>query len=205
MKLQTISPRWTDTCVVAASGPSLTPEVAEACRGYPTLAIGDACYLLPWAEAMYHCDSRWWKVHDGCPDFAGEKWSGDADGEKSEVAALYGLNIVHGQSAEGFSLDPSFIHWGGNSGFQAINLAILWGGRPVVLVGFDMRRVNGQGHFFGEHPQGLINRDYTHFAPAFQLAAKLLPDDIKIVNATPGSALNCFPTARLDDALTAAA
>lgn len=157
---------------------------------------------------LYSCDAKWWDVHADCDGFAGEKWSShggvDSNG-KIETAEKHGLNLVGGADAEGFSLDPSVIHFGSNSGFQAINLAILFGAKRILLVGFDMTAGNGKAHFFGDHPPGLIqNRNYERFIPAFNAAAKRLPRGVEIINCTPNSALRCFPMADLIDALSTA-
>lgn len=202
-----IEPRWS-ACVVAASGPSLTADVAASCRGETVLAVNDAYRLFPAAPVLYACDSKWWDVHEGCPGFVGEKWSSHGSAEhndKTECAVRYDLDLVQGHDREGFSLNHSCIHYGSNSGFQAINLAILFGARRIVLVGFDMSS-QGKSHFFGEHPEGLIrNSSYERFIPQFERAARRLPADIKIINSTPGSALRCFPMMDLEDALSLAA
>ncbi|MPZ58445.1 MAG: hypothetical protein GEU91_18520 [Rhizobiales bacterium] len=204
---ETISPRWSE-CIVAATGPSLTPGVADACHGHRVVAVNDAYRLLPFADVLYACDTKWWDVHAGCSGFAGERWSchGDAvHNDKRLAAERYGLMLVRGRDAEGFSLDPSRIHYGSNSGFQAINLAILFGAKRIVLVGFDMR-VNGTRHFFGDHPSPLLNSsDYVKWVPIFARAARMLPPEIEIINATPGSALTCFPMMDLADGLVSAA
>jgi hypothetical protein len=187
--------------VVAATGPSLTEAVAERCRGSRVLAVNDAYRRLPWAEVLYACDQEWWNVHQGCPDFAGEKWSSHEAGtnDKLATAERYGLRLVQGRDGEGFSLDPSVIHYGSNGGFQALNLALLMGAKRVLLVGFDMHATNGR-HFFGDHPEPLSNYvRYETLVPYFRRAAALLPRGIEIVNCTPGSALDCFPAARLED------
>jgi hypothetical protein len=147
--------RWEgETVIVAAPGPSLTVEVAERCRGHRTIVVQDAWRLLPWAEALYGCDLTWWEHHNGVPDFAGEKWSTHDDGtnDKRDAEAKYGVKLIAGKAAESFSTDPAVLHYGSNSGFQAVNLAIVWGAARIVLVGFDMRVVGGKRHFFGDHP-----------------------------------------------------
>jgi hypothetical protein len=196
--------------IVAATGPSLSPEVAEACAGRKVLAVNDAYRLFPWAEVLYACDAAWWNVHHGCPGFAGEKWSSHGaagrikHNDKSAVAEKYGLKLVAGRDGDGFSFEPDVIHYGSNSGFQAINLALLMGARRIILVGFDMGCTNGRRHFFGDHPPGLRNAtSYQNFIRALERAAKLLPPGIEILNATPGSALRCFPMVTLNDALAA--
>jgi hypothetical protein len=106
---------------------------------------------------------------------------------------------------QGFSYDPEVIHYGSNSAFQAVNLAghfIGWVGR-IVLIGVNMQVVSGKSHFFGEHPRGLRNTtNYSGFITAFERAKKTLPDSVQVLNATPNSALKCFPRVDLHDALS---
>jgi len=193
---------------VAAPGPSLTPEVAEQVNatGWPVLVCQDAWRLFPNAEKLYGCDARWWIQYEGVPGFHGEKWSTHHKGvsnDKTHVAEEYGVNLVRGGRAQykGFSLDPDVIHYGDNSGFQALNMAVLLGSTYIVLVGYDMSH-KGKGHFFGEHPAGLHNqKHYERWVPEFDAAAKNLPEGVKIINATPDSALNSFPTMGLGEAI----
>src|SRR5262245_5637169 len=157
MTLETIQPRWNDgrTVVVAAPGPSLSSPVAERCRPFTALAIKEAYRLFPWAEVLYGCDEKFWNRYDGCRDFAGERWSSHGiagTDDKQQAAAKYGPKLVQGRSGHTFSLDGHAIHYGDNSGFQAINLAILFGATHIVLVGFDMKVVNGQRYFCRPHP-----------------------------------------------------
>jgi hypothetical protein len=166
------------------------------------IAVSDAWRPMPWAGALYSCDARWWDLHK--PDYAGEKWSSHhAPGnDKLGAAARHGLRLVRGQPGKGFSMDPGCIHYGANSGFQALNLALLFGAVDIVLVGFDMRLVGGRSHFFGDHPAVLRRTgSYQNFIRAFEVAAARLPGGIGIRNATPESALRCFPEIDLDQAL----
>jgi hypothetical protein len=210
--VERISPDWAgEPCIVAAPGPSLTPEVAQACRmarwlkQWRVIAVQDAYRLMPWADALYGCDPRWWDHHKDCAGFAGEKWSthqDDAANGKLKQAEAYGLRLVKGEHGSIFSTDPSVIRYGSNSGFQAINLAILKGCKRIVLVGFDMQRTGGKGHFFGEHPKGLAaHTHYEQFIRHFADAAKRMPAGVKIVNATSSTALTCFSMRSLEDAL----
>jgi len=192
--IETVHPRWDDFCVVAATGPSLTEEVADACRGYPVLAVKDAARLrMPWAEVMYCCDTWWWERFDGLRSFAGERWSSHEKraNEKLEIAAKYGVRLVRGSYGTSFSTDPALIHYGSNSGYQAVNLAIhlLRGPRKrIALVGFDMRTCERR-HFFGPHKDRHNGVKYERFIPSFEQAAKGLPREIEIINCTPGSAM----------------
>src|SRR5262245_25784727 len=125
MVLKSVERRWNDaghTCIVAAPGPSLTPAVADRCKGLNAVVVKEAYRIFPWADAMYGCDTKFWDRRNGCPDFVGEKWSShdDDNNNKFDTAEKYGLRLVRGYQGEGFSFDQNVIHYGSNSGFQAI-------------------------------------------------------------------------------------
>ena len=84
---------------------------------------------MPWADVLYGCEPRWWNVHKDCDGFEGVKWSthdkASSANDKIEIADKYDINIVKGAHGPGFSTDPGLIHYGDNSGFQSVNLAIL--------------------------------------------------------------------------------
>ncbi len=196
--------------IIAATGPSMTPDVAKKCvtaqlSGWKIAAVNDAYKLLPSSDILYACDVAWWNVHKGCQDFSGEKWSSISDknsGDKKSAALKYRLKLIRGIHGDGFSSSPDKIHYGSNSGFQTINLVINLGAQLIVLVGYDMRSVNGKRHFFGNHPAPLSNMSrFESFVCKFDTAAKTLPPRVRIINATPGSAIKCFPMVDLDQTL----
>ena len=156
---------------------------------------------MPWADVLYGCDARWWNAHNGT-DFQGEKWSSHNNKEhaddKLEVSEKYDLNLIRGIAGEGFSTKDDLIYYGDNSGFQAVNLAMVMGATDIILVGFDMRIVSGRSHFFGDHPKGLFQRkEYDSFAKKFVKP----PEGVTIINATPGSAIKAYPVMEFDEAI----
>jgi hypothetical protein len=166
--------------------------------------VQDSYKLMPWADALYACDDRWWNIHQTCNEFAGEKWSTHEPlgNDKLAVADKFAVRLVEGIHSDQFSFDAGKISYGSNSGFQAVNLALLKGCRRIVLVGFDMRAVQGKMHFFWDHPKGLHNPcSFDDFARRFTAASKVLPKDVRIVNATPDSALLCFKMLPLETAI----
>lgn len=195
----------------------MTEDVARFVRmqrwqeGWRVIAVNDVYKLIPYADILYSCDERWWIAHDGAKKFHGERWSSHSTNrsmldDKMACAERFGLNLVSGADGEGFSIDQRFIHYGGGSGGQAINLAILKGCTRIVMVGFDCRRVEGKTHFFGAHPEPLrdmTDEDFRNPAIEFKWAAEKLPAHISIVNATPGSAIRSFPMKGLEDACRA--
>lgn len=226
MLARRLYPHWLgSTVIVAATGPSLTEDVAAKCiaSGLHTVAVNDAYLLFPNADILYACDAAWWDHHEGVPKFRGERWSShnpDPDSkagskpidDKLEAAKRWGLNLIRGEIRPGFSFDSHCIHYGGNSGFQAINIAIHLGAARIILVGFNMRngsKPTGRGrgsetiyHFFGPHrgPK-LRNNDPLTFVPQFNEAARRMNGRVEIINCTPDSALRCFPWMDLERAL----
>lgn len=96
------------------------------------------------------------------------------------------------------------VNGGGNSGFQALNIAVQFGCKRIVLVGFDMRLDRGV-HWHGRHPQGLNNPSdnlLVHWRRAFHKAAGTLADlGIEVLNASPVSTLTAFPIVSLREAI----
>lgn len=83
-----------------------------------------------------------------------------------------------------------------------MNLAVQWGARKLLLIGFDM---NGS-HWYGRNYwQGANNPDdgnFRRWIAAFETAAGQLKQmGVEVVNCSPYSALNCFPKMTLEEAL----
>ena len=186
-----------------ATGPSLTQEVVDTIRPYKDkfvmFGINDAYRAVDYLDEHYACDEKWWTTHGD--DFRKKypnlsSWTGHAVG----AASKYNLQFVKGKHANGFSLDSKLIHYGQNSGYQALNVALLMGGCKFLLVGYNMKAVGKKKHFFGDHPAGLNkNSPYQSFIRNYET----IQPGIKnlIINCTPNSALTCFETADLKEAL----
>ena len=176
--------------------------------GFSVVAVNDAYRLFPDADLLYACDAAWWRAHDGARSFRGERWNQIAVGgatHKHDLAAQaqWGLYSVASKNAPLPFLTGEIIAQGFNSGFQAVNLAVLMGAREVVLVGFDMSAHGGKTHFFGNHPRPLVNESpYGMFLKAFDRAAPVYAAaGIRIINATERTALKSFPLMTLERAL----
>jgi hypothetical protein len=108
-----------------------------------------------------------------------------------------------GQDGRGLGRN-GVIHFGSNSGYQAINLAYLFQATIIYLLGFNMQQVNGKAHFFGSHPNkhGMVDGSYHAFVHQFDdLAVDLTSEGVQVINCTDNSALHQFPKARLEDVL----
>ncbi len=186
-----------ETVVCIGSGPSLTQADVDACRGRTrVLVVNDGYRLAPWADALYACDHAWWRAHDGVPDFAGAKYGLDLRSSK------YGVQILRNTGESGLETDPTCLRTGRNSGAQAIGLAVHYGAKRIMLLGYDMQRTGGQSHWFGEHPQGLRRPPLSEFLPFFdQLVPAAKSLGVEIVNCSRETAIKKIPRATLQSAL----
>lgn len=163
--------------------------------------------MAPHADVIYACDARWWKYHgdEVCRQFRGARWTHqDADEprpEQDEVANRYGLQQAMGRRRDGLGRDV--MHYGDNSGYQAINLAYLWGAGRILLIGYDMQRTGGRSHWFGDHPPELnAGSEYSAWAVRFRpLAADLRDEGVEVINCSRATAIDAFPLAALADVL----
>jgi len=99
------------------------------------------------------------------------------------------------------------VGYGGNSGFQALNLAVQFGCRTIILVGFDMTLANGV-HWHGKHDGRLRNPTKTSTARWRGVldaqAEPLSRMGVTVLNASLKSALTAYPKMTFADAMRAA-
>ncbi len=200
--------------------PSLTFATGKAFKclqcngsGIKTDDVCSLCYGTGQCSscASYFCDAKWWR---GQMD-ANRRTQ---DGVHSFHDAIYKLNWFSGSSdfldhpqvhalrltgQSGHEDAPDGLRHGSNSGYQAIELAVKLGAKRIVLLGYDMKVDGGRSHWHDEPRQ----RDFADVAarsmlPHFaSLVEPLKALGVEVVNATPGSAIECFPKASLEDAL----
>jgi hypothetical protein len=186
------------TVAVLASGPSMSAATADAVRAarLPAVAVNDTYRLAPWADMLYAADSGWWRHHAvDALRFAGLKVTCDAGTPFPQVLGL------RNAGADGFENDPGAVRTGGNGAYQAVHIAAHAGAARILLFGLDFHGT----HWHGRHAEPLANTapyTFTLWAKQFAALAVLLDRrGVRVVNATPGSALNCFPVIEPDLAL----
>jgi hypothetical protein len=164
--------------------------------------------IVPDLAVLYACNLAWWQYY-WSPDLAAhisEKWT-----TNFLAADRFGLHWVAERNAPGLSADPSIVHHGHGSGFTLLNLVYLMGAARIVLIGYDLKyapdydgRTQRVGsvprHYFGEYPAQLQHwpsvqvRDGVHVELCDLYASVARQGLVEIVNATPESALTCFPS-----------
>lgn len=171
--------------------------------------------LAPWADVLLASDRRWWIEHEAdARAFAGLKVTVEPPGGCERLNWSDVMQLKNG-GAVLFDDRPTHVGGGGNSGFHAVHLAAHFGATKILLCGFDMQSEAGlkqdlnekkkraRQHWFGEHawrsnlriPFDLFIERFTRSAPEFAKRG------IRVINCTPGSALQCFPFMTIEEAL----
>jgi hypothetical protein len=189
------------TCVIAASGPSLTHEQLQVARYTHPLIVTNATFrLAPWADVIFGIDFMFWRSYADELRKAAlmhKCWTCD-----SAAAERWQLKYMRNIARDG--LGKRELCTGGNSGYAAINLAYLFGCRRILLIGFDMREgPNGEKHWHPDHPSPCVQKhQFEEWLHKFtKLAADLKAEGCEVINCTPGSALDVFPRSTLESEL----
>ena len=161
---------------VLCTGESLTVEDVEYCRGKcSVVAVSDAVFMAPWADALVSHDAAWWLAHPEVR-FDGPKWTRHPQG-------LSELGVNHHPFPAG------------NSGALGVAVARDMGATKIILLGCDLVG----SHFFGPHTAGtgsgasykpLKNPTEERFREMHRHFAQFRK--LPVVNCSPVSELTCF-------------
>jgi len=159
----------------------MSQAVADSVRGQKVGVLTSAYPLAPWADFLAATDAGWWRNYPDAKLFAGAKYS----------AAKVGDEVTQ--------IATSHVGTSSSSGVLALEVAKQRGATRILLLGFDHKGT----HYFGPYKNGLRNtpdRRRKEHAEQFAQWGRV-NKDIEVLNCTEGSALKCFPMARLDDCL----
>ena len=164
-----------------APGPSASVEDPERVRaaGIPLGAIGNAFQLAPWADFLAATDSSWGRKYPEALRLSCDRYT------MHEVRSVERVKVAGYVSV--------------NSGVLGLECAKRYGATRILLLGFDMHG----SHFFGPYTNGLSNTSEARRRMHLSQYAKWEKANrgIEILNCAEGSALKCFPMARLDEYL----
>lgn len=184
--------------LIVGTGPSLNPEQFKNTKlkkfGCNRAFEFDLDVLA--ATNYQFWDYYWPQIKD----LRCDKWT-----PYKPTADKYGIRYIQEKGLPGLSTDPVYIHHHHGSGPIILNIALHYGVKTMLLVGWDMRH-HGERHYFGEYPEPM-HHITKNLGPNGELIGLIKemetinPADygIEIINCTPGSALTHFPQGRLDD------
>ena len=211
-----VPPAWKgETCVILAGGPSLNDVDLSPLWRTRVIAINDSWRQYPLADVFYFCDPQWWLDQEllnlnslsrkgyvtSFEEIKGRFWVSGSEPFENDARIQF-LKLT-GQT--GLETNPTGLRHGSNSGYQAANLAYHFGVKKIILLGYDMRVVNGRTHWHSERrePAEQFAVTLSHsMLPLFEtLRAPLQEAGVEVINATPDSALKVWPYVPLEEAL----
>lgn len=218
-----------ETAVLIATGPSISREevnfvrIAQRKDQCRIFTINNSYQLAPETDVHVSCNEDWWKWYwkrdNILRDMSGDKFTW-----YKYLADEYKIKYIKAIEGDGLSLDPKVIHINNGSGPMAINLALHYGIKKLLLIGHDMKfspDYNGRQqkagskprHYFGEYPKPLrhwpsvkIGLTKPGVIDGLIEVYNKMPSDLKkagmeVINCTKGSALPTFPMSTLKDEL----
>lgn len=182
-----------ETVFVLAGGPSVLDLDLSLLEGRRVVAVKSAWLMYPAADILFFADGRWWKQPDLQPrSFAGLIVTTAAEIGDPRVMKM--KKVV----PTALSDKPDTLALARTSTTGAINLAVHYGAKRIVLLGVDGKLApDGRRHNHGLRwpwPKGATAaafadqiREYRAIAPS---AVRL---GVEIVNANVDSSVDAFP------------
>lgn len=197
-------PDWRDECVaIVASGPTIKLVNVDCLKDrVHVIAIKQTLEKCRWAEIVYGCDAAWWNHRKGLPEFRGIKLShGTAAIQQFKDIRKVSIKMVDEILVD----EPLLVGNGGNSGFQAVNLAIQFGAKNIILIGFDLHD-RGGAHWYGRNTAWGMNNpmrvNFDRWRNGFDAVKRRIKElDVDVVNVSPDSDLHAFRKQPLDEVL----
>lgn len=200
-------PVWAgETAIIVGTGPSATDQSLDIAQGkVRCIAIKSSWYLAPWADVLYGLDRGWWIANGGAKDFRGLKASPSPTACRvfRDIRLVKLRQRIHVLTTEIGTIGCGLRAGGGFSGFQAMNLAVQFGAKKLLLVGFDMT-IARQSHWH-EDTRGTgkpdVKRTEAWRAALDGCAGQFTALGVKVVNCAMESALKAYPKMLLSEAL----
>lgn len=190
------------TVFVLGGGPSLRDLDPDRLRDRSIFVTNMSIYLCPWANALFFMDTHWFEANQAAVEaFNGLRITSSRQVRRDHPEKIKRVEFV---PSDEFTFGTPRLKFSRTSGHAAITLAIAMGAVRVVLLGFDMRLVDGRSHFhdaYGTKDHNVFANDFLANFDGWNEAARRC--GVRIINCTPGSALTEFPTGSLDEELAA--
>jgi hypothetical protein len=191
-----------ETCILVASGPSTERVDLSLIRGLRTIAVAHGYRAVPHADVLVVGGVAFYRNND-LRDFHGGLIVAAQEGGKIDATDPRLVRMIRGGPL-GLSDDPRELCGSESSVMLAVNYAVHRGIRRIVLLGCDGRPSDD-----GRRRVGVRERDTRNARDRYQqqeaaMASQLEPLaelGIRIVNASPGTAMTIYPTATMEDAL----
>jgi len=200
---------WKDNAAyIIGGGPSLKNMDWTPFKDKRVIGCNDAYTLGDWIDVCFFGDYLWYM---GQSNFVGHR---------EKLMSFPGLKVTCSEKRisdagilrvrraifkRGITFDRAkgTVCWNGNTGLAAINLAIYFGCKKIVLLGFDMKLSNEGDSNWHPNLKTKPNKSlYPRYLGSAQLVAKDIKakfPDIEVLNANPGSAMEYFKKVEIKD------
>jgi len=188
-----------ETCFIVASGPSVASQDLTPLKGARVIAINSSWALVPFADLLFFGDARWFEQY-------GKAAAAGFAGRLATVAStVVHPRVLHLRRciAAGLATSPDTVMIRRTSTTAAINLAVHLGVAGIVLIGVDNAiDAQGRSHHHAPHPWDLRHGwQQEQRDDLTALVAPLQARGISVCNASPQSALTCWPKVFLPEFL----
>lgn len=175
------------------------------------IGINNAYQLGHWLDVLFFGDGSWFIAHkDRLMDYPAilasccSRFKAEEDLVNSRVKYI---SKDH-QKKLGLTSKKTKVCWNHNSGAAAINLAVHFGAKRIILVGFDMKLdKNAVSHWHGAHYEKTGGKQpkqppFSRHLQGFpQIKKDATEVGVEIFNLSPDSAIKNFPKISLEEAL----
>ena len=192
-------PKIGGTIYILGGGPSINNLNLEKLKGKNVIGTNDAYVIASFIPYLYFMDCPWYIQHrDALDHYDGVKISTCV-----KCANAYDVVYLKTGSPRGIDDRKGYLCRGNNSGYGAINVAVKFSPSKIILLGYDMRFVDGRANFHNNHTREVKEERYTEeFYKTYEyLKEPLSAKGIEIFNATPNSKLQTFPVISPDEVL----
>ncbi|WP_300396406.1 hypothetical protein [Henriciella sp.] len=179
------------TISILGGGPSINDLDIRTLGSDPVIAVNNAGLdVFPDADVLFVMDRRWFdwnreRLHLNRSKYRVIRQFQEPRGWELAWPVIELQHDKFGTLSE----DPKKLA-GACGGAMALNLAYLMGAARIILHGFDMR----PGNYHDDHRvKTPVNKYEADFIPSIEAMAVRLEGKVEVFNATPNSALRCFP------------
>lgn len=190
-------PDWRGETVLVLGAGMSAKHVADTIKpgAVRVIAINRSYELVPWAEVLYAADSGFWSHYRAARAFKGWRFCADEHIRYID-SGIHPVTILRdrrtGTRLTQMVREPiGTVGDGGNSGFQAVNLAVQFGASRILLC-LDYCGA----HWHPDHPRVLRNPEAKQFAQWVKdldkQAETLASWGIEVLNVAPHSILKAY-------------
>ena len=202
---------WHDDIYILGGGPSLNDVNFDLIKDKHVIGVNNAygdriCdkkgnlieyKCRDWVDVCFYGDGRWFDWHkEWIKNFKGQIFSC-----ATRARHLSGVVYIQRGKSLGIETKTNAVSWNRSSGATAISLAYHFGAKRIILLGFDMKMVNGKGNWHNDHKTARKDPSvYRRFNEVFKHIKKDADKlGVEILNATTDSAIADFKVVKLED------